>query len=131
MEREGIEPTGQAEGAATRAALGAAVAMCPKTPLRGLLQPTDFTMVDIGETVGPITSVFGLPATLTTLAVKSVSYAGLQRGVFGQAEQASLDLDASSRGTPPDCAPNVAKWATDGPQAGSLRWLQVAYPNPG
>ncbi len=37
---------------------GAAVAVCPKTPLRGLLQPTDFTMVDIGETAGPQTYVF-------------------------------------------------------------------------
>ncbi len=36
---------------------GAAVAVCPRTPLRGLLQPTDFTMVDIGEPAGPETYV--------------------------------------------------------------------------
>ncbi len=42
----------------------------PKTPLRRPLQPTDFTVVDIGETVGPQTYVFGaalLPFALTCL----------------------------------------------------------------
>ncbi len=34
---------------------GAAVAVCPMTPLRGRLQPTDFTMVDAAETAGPKT----------------------------------------------------------------------------
>ena len=84
MEPEGIEPTGQAEGAATRAALEAAVAMCPKTPLRELLQPTDFTMVDIGETVGPITSVFGRPCYRPRWAMKSGRCRRPCNMVFGQ-----------------------------------------------